>query len=157
MVRVAPIVFLLVALCGCAGEAPYVEKDLLQYGLPITLQTPDSVRVKTMDWGLQRDVTLEGDEGYSMQIFSSLATTANLRRALSEYKEISRDNPYFSKFMQEDEDGFIFEIQLDSVQSYDFRHLKIQGDREYIFQMGLLGTFSLEQVQEMYQLAQAAK
>lgn len=34
--------------------------------------------------------------------------------------------------------------------NHDFRYIKIQGDQEYMFQVGLMGQFSLEDVKAMY-------
>ena len=49
------------------------------------------------------------------------------------------------------DNGFIFEKKLSPDHlNYDFRYFKVQGDKEYVFQTGLIGKFSLEDVKGMY-------
>jgi hypothetical protein len=140
-----------------SDDMPLVEKDLLAYGIPITLQVPDSAEIKTMDFGVQKDITVKGPDWYNLQIFSSTASSSDMAKTKSEHLSIINDNPYFRNMVREEEDGFIFEMEIDSLQNYDFRHLKIQGDREYVFQAGLYGTFSIEDIEKLYQIAKEAK
>jgi len=62
-----------------------------------------------------------------------------------------KKNPFFKEVIFEETNGFIFQKQIDSLYNYDFRYIKIQGSNEYIFQTGLTGTFSEEDVKEMYE------
>lgn len=145
-------------LCQCSTEAnELTERDLLREGMPITILVPDSVEIKTMDWGLQKDITLIGEDNYNLQIFSSQTTTPSMPKLVSQQKELVRSNPYFSKFVQEDQDGFLYEMSIDSLTNFSFRHFKIQGDREYTFQTGMIGTFTESEVQRLYQIAKDAK
>lgn len=139
------------------GDLNLQEKDLLEYGVPITIQVPDSAEIKSMDWGIQKDISISGAPGYSLQIFSSQATTHNLSNAISDLKQTVEDGVYFSKFVLEESDGFIFEMMIDTVVNYDFRHLKIQGDNEYLFQAGMSDSFTREQIEVLYQVAKEAR
>ncbi len=144
---------------GCAsgsGNLELIEKDLLPQGIAVTLQVPDSADIKVVDWGLQKDVTIT-DDWYNLQIFSSQALKHNLENLKNEYLEEVKGGPYFTSIIADDTDGFIFETTVDSIVNYDFRHFKIQGDNEYIFQGGLMAKFDLEQVKKMYEIAQLAK
>ncbi|MDH3648410.1 MAG: hypothetical protein OEQ53_01950 [Saprospiraceae bacterium] len=135
-----------------------VEKDLLTYGIPITIQVPDSAEIKTMDWGMQKDITIISQKDwYSLQLFSSRAGNHNLDAVKAEYLEMAQLNPFFQKVVSEDPDGFVFELQIDSTINYDFRHIKIQGDTEYLFQAGMFGTYSLEQIQQLYEISKLAR
>ena len=61
----------------------------------------------------------------------------------------------FSKIVEEDEKGFIFEKKYSEDRiSYDFRYVRLQGDKEFVFQTGLLGQFDLEEVKRMYEAVQ---
>ena len=143
--------------CGSDSHASLSEHDLLQYGIPITIRMPDSAEVKTMDWGVQKDVTIEGEGNYSMQIFSSKTADQNLASALNEQKELVKSGPYFSKFIIEENDGFVFEMMVDTVINYDFRHLKIQGGNEYLFQGGLASKQGRDQIESLYMIAKEAR
>jgi hypothetical protein len=147
-----------VVACKSGNEdIALVEKDLLEYGIPITLMVPDSAEIKAMDWGIQKDISIAGAPGYSLQIFSSRAGTHNMSVALNDLKETVEDGVYFSKFILEEPDGFIFEMMFDSLVNYDFRHLKIQGDNEYLFQLGMSDSFNQKQVEKLYQISKEAR
>ena len=82
------------------------------------------------------------------RFFAADANTTNAKMIVEELKKDAENNPYFSKIVSEDDDGFIYETMIDSTFSYKFRQVRIQGDREYIFQTGLIGSFTLDQVKK---------
>jgi len=133
------------------------EMDLLEYGVPITIQVPDSAEIKALDFGVQKDVSIVGDSWYKLQIFNSRTSDHNMTSAIAGLKSIVEDGAYFSRFVKEDPDGFIFEMMFDSILNYDFRHLKIQGDHEYLFQAGMSGSFKEDEVEKLYQIAKDAR
>ncbi|MEM9824218.1 MAG: hypothetical protein AAF985_24245 [Bacteroidota bacterium] len=146
---------LLLFACQQSPTKSWQPLDLLKYGVPITIMAPDSAKVKTMDLLVQKDVTIKKGEDYYVQIFSSDATTSDHKKILAELKADVKNNPYFSKFLLEEDKGFIYETVIDSTHyNYGFRHIRIQGDREYIFQTGLIGNFDQEQVEAMYDAVQ---
>ena len=149
---------LLIVMWACQPhtDVDLVEKDLLSYGIPITIKMPDSAEINMMDWGVQKDLTISED-WYNLQIFSSKALTHDLSKLKNNKLQEVKSNPYFSQIIQEDPDGFIFEIKLDSLLNYDFRHFKIQGDNEYSFQAGMVGERSLEEVERLYQIVREAR
>ena len=62
-----------------------------------------------------------------------------------------QEDPFFREMIKEEDQGFIFSKKADSTTvDYDFRYVKILGDKELIFQTGLVGSFSLEDVKIMY-------
>ena len=83
---------LLFACQSAEGELKLVEKDLISYGIPITLMVPDSADIKAVDWGLQKDITIK-DAWYNLQIFSSRALTHNLAKLKTNQLEEVRANP----------------------------------------------------------------
>jgi hypothetical protein len=153
------LIFLILTACQSGeNQLDLIEKDLLSYGIPITLQMPDSAQIKTMDWGTQKDITiLSPTDWYSLQLFSSMATNHNMDAVKAEYLELAQENPYFQRVVSEDPDGFIYELVIDSLTNYDFRHIKIQGDKEYVFQAGMYGTYTLDQIEQLYQISKSAK
>ena len=139
---------------ACGNQANKPTLDLMSYGLPITINAPIESVVAVDDLGVWKDVTVKHGDEYFVQILSSKATTIDINKlkltALSEVKE----GRFFSKIIQEDDAGFIFEKKIDDSINYDFRYFKIQGDHEYSFQTGLIGTFSEALVREMYSSVQ---
>lgn len=150
---------IIVACQNTASKSGLRSLDLLQYGIPITIMAPDSVAVKSGNLSFSKDVTIKGEQpGFDLQIFAYDATTMNLKLVKHEYIEQVKTNPYFSKIVREDPNGFIYEIALDSTSlNYGFRYIQLQGDREYIFQNGMIGSFSLEEATTMYEAVQQGK
>lgn len=126
--------------------------DLLEWGVPMTIMAPDSATVKTMDLGgVLKDITIKGADNYSLQIYATDAATTDVARVKATQLAEVKTNPYFSKIVREEEAGFIYENIVDTENVYyGFRYVRIQGDKEYIFQTGLIGSFTLEEVEKMY-------
>jgi len=144
--------------CQSEPKSEWKPKSLLSYGVPLSIPAPDSVLVEQMDLIVKKDISLRNDDGYFIQIFAGDATTKDIAAVKASQKSEVESNPYFSKILSENTTGFLYETAVDSNNiNYGFRHIVIQGDREYIFQTGLIGRFTLEQVNKMYDAAQAVK
>ena len=147
-----------VGLAACAGEPQdsWKPKSLLEYGIPITVKVPnpDSILVEKDDLGPFLDLTVDGGEGYYLQIYASGAETNDIAQLKAEQLGMAKEQPYFSKVVQEDEEGFIFENQIDSTSSYGFRYIQVKGDREIVIRNHLSRLFSLEQIERMYEAVQ---
>lgn len=154
--RCAILILLTGLLYSCSSEAPeWPELDLLSQGMPIVIKAPPDVEIKKMDLIFQRDLSLKSGDDYYVQIFEADATTFNLGDLKIRAKEEVEASKYFESILEEDDAGFIFKTRLDSsLVDYDFRYVKIQGDKEYTFQTGLIGVFDLEQVRRMYNSVQ---
>lgn len=150
------LIGLLLFSCQNEGGQSWSQLDLLPYGLPISVMAPDSTTVDASDLGIIKDVTLEGvsDPDYFIQIYASEASNNDLAQVKADQVGDVRNNPYFSKMVEEDEQGFIYETTIDSTNYYSFRYVYLQGDTEYIFTTGLARTFNLEQTQRMYEAVQ---
>ncbi len=138
--------------CQTNGGDQFEAKDLLEYGVPITIMVPslDSVIIDKDDLGPIEDVTVDGGEGYFIQIYSSATETNDISKLKAEQLNLVKEQPYFSRVITEEEAGFTFENTIDSTNNYGFRYIYIKGDREYVFQNHLSRLFSLEQVEQMY-------
>lgn len=143
---------------ACSNDAAISDMkplNLLKYNVPLTILAPDSAKVQTMDLVVQKDVSIKSGEDFYIQLFMSDATETNVSKLIIGLKADVKKGAFFSKFVQEDENGFIFENAIDSTrQSYDFRYLKIQGDNEFEFRTGLIGSFTLPEVKRMYKAVQ---
>lgn len=127
------------------------ELSLMDYGIPLTIKAPEGAEVKKGDLGIFQDVTVKSGENFYIQILGSEATNLNVAEVKNTLLEDIKLTPYFSKVVEEYDEGFIFQKQIDSTNiNYAFRHIKIQGDKEYIFQTGMIGKFELEDVRTMY-------
>jgi len=142
-------------LLACSSKPAPKSLSLLQYGIPLSINAPENVEVKVEDLGIWKDVTIKNEEGFNVQLIVSESTTFDKSKVMIEQLNTVKASQFFSKIVEEYDDGFIFEKKIDENNiNYDFRHIKLNGDREYVFQTGLLGTFSEEAVREMYKAVQ---
>lgn len=150
------LLFAMLCLFACKSDptSDFKKLDLLQYGMPIDIAAPDSAKVKASDLGVMKDITVIGEDGYSLQIFSSDATTTDPKSVKDGLLSDVKAGLYFSKIVEEYDNGFIFEKKIGERINYDFRFVKLQADKEYTFQTALMGTFSEEQVRTMYESVQ---
>lgn len=146
---------LLFFACGEESATSNLSKrSLLQYGIPLNIMTPDSVEVEVSDLMVYKDVTIKGatDEKFDIQIFASEATTSQPETVKNNLLTDVKANPYFSEIVKDEPTGFIYKTMVDSSSiNYGFRRFQLEGDREYIFQTGMMGRFTLEEVEEMYE------
>lgn len=151
--------FLLLLLAACQSEpgGGLKETDLLPYGIPVAIMAPDSAEISAgeLGGGLIKDVTIRGAGNYKVQVFATQAETSDMARVKAGQLADVKSNRYFSRIVREEENGFIYQTAIDSSNiSYGFRYIVLQGDLEIVFQTGLLGTFSEEEVEKMYQAVQ---
>lgn len=122
----------------------------MSHGFPIAMYVPEGAVIKKMDLGVMQDLTIKAGDNYYVQIFSSDLLTLDKKVVMNEKLVEAKSHRYFSKIISEEDDGFIFEKNVDGILNYDFRYVKIQGDKEYVFQTGLVGNYTEEEVKVMY-------
>jgi len=145
---------ILFAACEKSPKNNYKPLSLLPHGLAITIQAPENPEIKMTDMTVMKDLTVKKGTDYNIQIYSSAANTTNFQQVKTEHLEEVKANPYFTKVVTDNPNGFIYEKQIDSTMTYGFKYVHIQGDQEFIFQNGILGIYSLEQVNDMYEAVQ---
>lgn len=149
------IILLLLVVAGFAcqqdASSKWVEHDLLQYGIPVTIQGPDSIKVNVTDaLGVMQDITIDSpNDNYHLQIYASQASTDDIALIKADLISDVRNNRFFTKVVEEDEKGFVFETMIDSTNYYGFRQVHVQGDQEFIFQTGIGHTFQLEEAKRL--------
>jgi len=145
---------LLASSCQQDTDSNLKETDLLAYGIPVTIMAPDSADIKSINMagGLIKDVVVKGKENYNVQIIASGAETSDMAKIKADQLANVKSNRYFSKIVEEEANGFIYETAIDSSHiNYGFRYILVQGDQEIIFQSGLAGNYSEAEVREMYE------
>ena len=155
------IAFAAIVAYSCQGTPNETAHrvDLLEYGIPINIEVPvDSPAIKTEDWIIKQSVNITANEDYDLQIFYQDAKSSDLVSIKATELADVKSNRYFSSVVEENEAGFIYESKIDSTNvNYGFRHILLQGNKEYVFQQNLIGSFDLASVQQMYKAAQEVK
>ena len=137
--------------CSDGSQDGWPDKNLIEYGVPMTIRAPEGVEVDKRALGFQQDIVIKDDSEYNVQIFVSDAIVATEGAALQAQRELVEESPVFHQVIKNDENGFIFENKVDSTHSsFGFRYVKLMGGKEYIFQEGLMGNFSQSAVEAMY-------
>jgi hypothetical protein len=150
------MVFLVIA-CQ-SDKTKWHSLDLLSYGVPMTIEVPlDSPKIKTSDGLLgEKEVTVKAGNGFDLLITYEPVGTNDMTKLKSTQLEYVKDIPNFSKIIEDQPDGFIYETVVDSNNIfYGFRYIRLQGDKQYVFQSGMIGAFTLDETKRMYQAVQA--
>jgi len=143
-------VFLLICSCQqTESKAELQPLDLLKYGIPITINAPDSAKVRKSKIGDWDDVTIKKDD-YSLQIFVRDAETSDMAKIKAEELQLVKSERFFSSIVREDDKGFIYETSVDSIPFYNFKYLHHQADKIYTFQKGLADNITLEEAEKIY-------
>jgi hypothetical protein len=141
-------------LLACQSSETKLQKlDLQDHGLPITIMAPDSAVVQKKDYGFMKDITVKKGDHFFVQIFEFKAPKLDAAgEKLRQLASVKHDT-FFREIIREYDSGFIYSRQADSSSAnlaYDFRYIRILGEKELIFQTGLVGSFSLDEVKLMY-------
>lgn len=153
------MLFVLAMVMGSCKNQPsgseLPELELLKHGVPLKIHAPEGAEVVVDDMGIVQDITVKQGNDFYLQIIAGTSYMNNISEVVEKQKADAIASKTFSKIVEEDEKGFIFEKKYaeDRI-SYDFRYVRVQGDKEFIFQTGLLGQFSLEEVRRMYEAVQ---
>lgn len=146
--------FLCLTACQPDPFEGYESVNLLAQDIPVTVLAPPGAKVKKGDLGsVMKDVTVRGtDENawYNLQVFASRSLHNSVETAKQSELENVKANPSFDQLIEEFPDGFVYRTSIDSLTNHNFRRVKVVGDQEVIFQTGLLGTFSEDEVRRMY-------
>lgn len=143
---------LTVLFFSCAPDPSenWTEHNLIGEGVPLKVKGPEDLEVKVSTLGTMQDITLKGSDDYSLQVFGMDVQTTDVEELVEEQKTMVREEAYFEDVVEEWEEGFIYSLQIDSsALDYDFRHVRLKGDKAYIFQCGMLGRNSKEKVDRL--------
>lgn len=142
----------LVFLSSCRKDRLDMQKlDLQSHGIPVTIMAPDSAVIQEKDYNFMRDITVKKGDQFFIQIFEFAAPKQDAAGEKLRQLTAVQEDPFFREVIKEEDLGFIFSKMADSTTlDYDFRYVRIIGDKELIFQAGLVGSFSLEDVKLMY-------
>lgn len=143
-------------LISCSKQNNLKPLDLRSYGAEVTIMAPENSEVKKVE-GFITDITVRKDSTYEIQIFLSEKTNDDIAAVTKGQLELVKENPFFSKILKEETDGFLYENQLDGASNFGFRRIVLSGNQEIIFQNALLGTYSKEQAESMYEAVKQKK
>lgn len=141
--------FLALFSCNSGVDFKLQPLDLAQYGIPLSIMAPDSAKVKKSKIGDWDDVTVKKGT-YSLQVLAKKAPAQTAEEMKNEELATVKADKFFSKVLVDDDNGFVFETTIDSLNYYDFRYIHMQGDRVFSFQKGFTDNLTMAEAKEMY-------
>ena len=148
---------IIISACEKSPKTNFKPLSLLPQGVALTIMAPENPEIKMTDMTVMKDITIRKGPDYNIQIYSSAANTSNVQQVKEEHLEEVKINPYFTKLIKDESDGFVYEKLIDSTTTFAFKYVFIQGDQEFVFQNGISGIFSLEDVNNMYDAVKQKK
>ena len=144
---------LLSTACNKGNDIALAQTDLLKYGMPSTVNIPVTANVTKGSFGSIEEVYIKDSASFfNIQIKAVPAGTADVTVSKAEEMSYVRQDPYFSKLVQEDRDGFIYENNVDSTLiSYHFKYCILQGGKTFVFENDQGSSPTLEEAKFMYE------
>jgi len=147
----------LALLQNCSNaKAPHKKgtTSLLSYGIPLYVNIPKDVDINRRNVGNITEVIVKGKgdkSWFEINVQHLPAESDDL--AWNKYLQIEdvRNNVYFTRIMEENENGFIYELVPRDKPTYHFRYVIVQGSQLYVISTALGSELSLEQARELYQ------
>jgi len=145
------IILCLFAACASDGMSGWKETDLMSHGLPVKIKAPEDITVEKSLFSGSEEYQLSGTDGYGMNVLVADATSPNVSVIKTELKELVQNGKYFSDFIESPENGFIYKISIDSTHAvYGFRKIKIQGEKQIVFQNQYMSKLSEEKARQLF-------
>jgi hypothetical protein len=143
----------IILILGCtANDAErWSETDLMSHGLPLKIEAPADLEVTRSLFSGSEEFKLSGAKGYGMNVLVLEATTDNESLVKSELESLVERGKYFNKFVESENNGFVYQITIDSLHSvFGFRKVKIQGGKQFVFQNPYMSRLTEEEAKKLY-------
>ena len=148
------LVLLMVMIYSCDNAvSKYEPLDLMSHGMPIKILAPSNTLIKSDDLGILKDLTIVDtlNGGYNIQIYSSKTDILDRAKLLDQIKLEIEATEFFSKMIEETENGFIYEKKVtEDYINYDFRVVRLQSDVKYTIQAGFGEQYQIEDIESMF-------
>jgi hypothetical protein len=130
---------------GADGKA-----DLIPYGVPAKIQAPKGLKVIQMG-KVVPSLTLRDKGNYWISVETQEFTRTFDRKKIKEQAmENVKKLKNFSKIVEEEEFGFIFELDFNGEKQYNFRYIVVADKLYHIFRTTVMRKISLEQAKTLY-------
>ena len=125
----------------------------MSHGMPIKIMAPANTSIKSDDLGILKELTIIDtlNSGYNIQIYSSKTDVLDRAKLLDQVKSEIEATEFFSKMIEETENGFIYEKKVtEDYINYDFRVVRLQSDIKYTMQAGIGEQYELADIESMF-------
>ncbi len=150
--------------CGGGESEKLVDVNLLPFGMPLTIKAPaDTIIIANQDDFLgMNDIIIKSRDtssSYCLQIYldkeNNISDVSQIIQTMKTNIEADSVNT-FIRYVEEDDNGFIYEYKTDDVSGFDFRYVMLRGiTNKYTFQGGFAEeTLTEDAVRMMYKVVQ---
>lgn len=144
------ILFLFFAFGLIACNSDGLESISLQeHGANIDIKMPAEAEISAAPLGLRKEITIKQDK-FDVIILVADEVTQTAAEMKKEKLEKLKALDIFSKVIQEDDNGFIYEVNQGSGKNYDFRYIYIKNGTSHDFRRNFVGDYTLDEVKTMY-------
>jgi hypothetical protein len=144
---------LILIIASCQNDKiKLVPLDLVSHGMPIKINAPEDATVEFDDIGIIKEIEIKSATSpFHILVISSEADVLDAAQVIEQEKADIESSTYFSIIVTEDVEGFIYEKKVsEEYINYDFRHIKIRGDRKYVYKAGLGSQYTVDEIKTMY-------
>lgn len=158
--------FLITILCSslfvpsCKEKSSQVENrcNLLKYGIPYALDCPENSKITKLSDSSLKGVSIFNENDFDLQVFMSTLQNNNIVALVQHLKNSTLQNPFFTKFIEEYDDGAIYQLEYaNSDRTYAFFIIKVIGDNELVFTSGNKTEHSESSIKRMIQSIRQGK
>lgn len=143
---------LFIACNSGAPQSDLLDLDLMKHGLPIKIKAPEGAEVEVSDLGFVKDAVIKAGDDFYVQVIEGVALSSDIETIKNDHLSEVKNNEFFDEILLEEEAGFIFRKRITEERiNHDFRLIKVQGNKEYVFQTGLTGNYSQKDVERMFE------
>ena len=144
------ITFLILAFGVIACNSDGLETISLQkHGANIDIKIPAGAEVTSEPIGYRKQISVQQDK-FDLIILVGDEETRTAAEIKKEKLEDVKALDIFSKIIQEDDNGFIYEINQGAGKNYDFRYVYVKNGSSHDFRRNFVGDYTLDEVKTMY-------
>ena len=148
MKRLIPLWILAFGIIACNSDG-LETISLQEYGANIDIKAPAGVEISAEPIGLRNEIRVKQDQFNIIILVAEEATQTAAEMKKEKLGGIEALD-IFSKIIQEDDNGFIYEINQGADKNYDFRYMYIKNGTSHDFRRNFVGDYTLEEVKTMY-------
>jgi len=123
--------------------------NLQEHGANIDIKMPAGAEINSEPLGLRKEITVKQDK-FNVIILVADEVTQTAAEMKKEKLEGVKALDIFSKIIQEDDNGFIYEINQGANKNYDFRYVYVKNGTSHDFRRNFVGDYTLNEVKTMY-------
>jgi len=123
--------------------------NLQEHGANIDIKAPADVEITGEPIGLRQEIRVKQDQ-FNIIILVAEEATQTVEEMKKAKLESVKSLDIFSKVIQEDDNGFIYEINQGTEKNYDFRYIYVKNGTSHDFRRYFSGDYTLDEVKKMY-------